>query len=116
MSKSSKFSTLPKPKLKKSNLTGRGISAEWKRKARSITVIDSKIKKTNITEEQASFDPNDVYDIPMEETIRDLSNVNDSTADNDDQKVCLKFDFEILEREILNVALMKLFEKQKALY
>ena len=52
----------------------------------------------------------------MEETIRDLSNVNDSTADNDGQKVCLKFDFEIIEREILKVALMKLFEKQKVLY
>ena len=97
--KSSKFSTLPKSKLKKSNLTGRvGISAERKRKARSITVIDPKIKKTNIIEEQPCFDL-DVHDIPMEETIKDLSNVNDSTTDNDGQKDCLKFDFEILERE-----------------
>ena len=35
----------------------------------------------------------------MEETIKDLSNVNDSTTDNDGQKDCLKFDFEILETE-----------------
>ena len=35
----------------------------------------------------------------MGETIKDLSNVNDSTTDNDGQKDCLKFDFEILERE-----------------
>ena len=90
VSTSCKFSTLPKPKLKKSNLTGRvGISAERKRKARSITVIDPKIKKTNIIEEQPCFDPNDVYDIPMEETIKDLTNVNDRTTDNDDQKGCL---------------------------
>ena len=35
----------------------------------------------------------------MGETIKDLSNVNDSTTDNDGQKDCLKFDFEIkLER------------------
>ena len=99
VSKSSKFSTLPKSKLKKSNLTGTvGISAERKRKARSITVINPKIKKTNIIEEQPCFDL-DVHDIPMEETIKDLSNVNDSTTDNDGQKDCLKFDFEILETE-----------------
>ena len=97
VSTSSKFSTLPKPKLKKSNLTGRvGISAEQKRKARSITVIDPKIKKTNIIEEQPCFDPNDVYDFPMEETIKDLTNVNDSTTD---QKDCLKFNFKKLETE-----------------
>ena len=42
-----------------------------------------KIKKANIIEEQPCFVPNDVYDIPMEETIKDLSNVTDSTTDND---------------------------------
>ena len=47
----------------------------------------------------------------MGETIKDLSNVNDSTTDNDGQKDCLKFDFEILK-----VALIKLFQKQKVLY
>ena len=100
VSTSCKFSTLPKPKLKKSNITGRVvISAERKRKARSITVIDPKIKKTNIIEEQPCFDPNDVYNISMEGTIKDLTNVNDSTTDNDGQKDCLKFDFEILETE-----------------
>ena len=100
MSKSSKFSTLPKPKLKKSNLTGRvGISAERKRKARSVTAIHSKIKKTNIVEGQPCFDPNDVYEILMEETIKDLTNVNGSTTDNDGQKDCVKFDFEKLETE-----------------
>ena len=99
-SKSSKFSTLPKPKLKKSNLTGRvGISVERKKKARSIIVIDPKIKEKNLIEEQPCFDPIDVYDIPMEDTIKDLSNVNDSATDNDGQKDCLKFDFEILEKE-----------------
>ena len=73
-----------KPKLRKSNLTGRVvISAEWKRKAKSITIIGPKIKKTNIIEEQPCFDPNDVYDILMEQTIKDLSNINDSTTDND---------------------------------
>ena len=100
VSTSSKFSTLPKPKLKKSNLTGRvGISAEQKRKARSITVIDPKIKKTNIIEKQHCFDSNDVYDIPMEKTIKDLTNVNESTTKNDGQRYCLKFDFEKLETE-----------------
>ena len=80
MSTSSKSSTLLKPELKKSNLTGRvEISADRKRKARSITVINPKIKKTNIIEEQPCFDPNDVYDIPMEETIKDLTNVNNSS-------------------------------------
>ena len=66
-------------------------------------------------EEQPCFDPNDVYDIPMEETIKDLANVNDST-DNVCQKDCLKFDFETLERKILKVALIKLFQEQKVLY
>ena len=28
-----------------------------------------------------------------------MSNVNDSTTDNDGQKDCLKFDFEMLEKE-----------------
>ena len=43
MSTSSKSSTLPKPELKMSNLTGRAeISVERKRKVRSITVIDPK--------------------------------------------------------------------------
>ena len=75
------FSNSPKLKLKKSNVTGRvGISVERKRKARSITVIDSKIKKTNITEEQFCFDHIDVYDIPTEETIKNLASINDSTA------------------------------------
>ena len=47
VSKFSKFSTLPKPKLKKSNLTGRvGISAERNRKVRSITVIDPQNKES----------------------------------------------------------------------
>ena len=45
------------------------------------------------------FDPNDVYEIPIEETIKDLTNVNGSTTDNDGQKDCVKFDFEKLERE-----------------
>ena len=58
-----------------------------------------KIKKANIIEEQPCFVPNDVYDILMEETIKDLSNVTDSTTDNDGQKDCSKFDFEILEKE-----------------
>ena len=35
----------------------------------------------------------------MEETIKELTNVNDSTTDNDGQKDCLKFDFEKLETE-----------------
>ena len=43
----------------------------------------------------------------MEETIKDLANVNDSTTDNDVDH--LKFDFEILEKVILKVALIKLF-------
>ena len=47
VSKFSKFSALPKPKLKKSNLTGRvGISAERNRKVRSITVIDPPKKES----------------------------------------------------------------------
>ena len=97
--KSSKISTLPKPKLKKSNLTVRvGISGEWKRKARLITVIDTKTKKTDITEEQSCFDLYDFYDIPMEETIKDLANVNGIT-NNEGQKDCLNFDFKILEKE-----------------
>ena len=45
------------------------------------------------------FDPNDVYEIPIEETIKDLTNVNGSTTDNDGQKDCVKFDFEKLETE-----------------
>ena len=57
VSTSCKFSTLPKPKLKKANLTGRvGTSAELKRKARSITVIDPKIEKTNIIQGQPCFE------------------------------------------------------------
>ena len=100
VSKSSKFSTLPKPKLKMSNLTGRvAISAERNRKVRSITIIDPKIKKANIIEGQPCFDPNDVYDIPMKETIKDLSNVTDSATDSDGRKDCSMFDFEILEKE-----------------
>ena len=71
--------------------------AERKRKARSITVIEPQIKKTNIIEEQPCFGPNDVYDISMKETIKDLTNVNDSITDNHDQKDCLRFDFKILE-------------------
>ena len=60
-----------------------GISAERKRKARSVTVIETKIKKANIIQGQPFFDHNDVYDIPMEETIKDLLNVNDSSTVND---------------------------------
>ena len=76
-----------------------GILAERKRKARSVTVIETKIKKANIIQGQPFFDHNDVYDIPMEETIKDLLNVNDSSTVNDGQKDCIKFDFEILEKE-----------------
>ena len=60
-----------------------GILAERKRKARSVTVIETKIKKANIIQGQLFFDHNDVYDIPMEETIKDLLNVNDSSTVND---------------------------------
>ena len=59
MSKSNNLRTSPKRKLKKSSLMGRvGILAERKRKATSTTVIDPKIKKTDIFEEQSCFDPN----------------------------------------------------------
>ena len=75
-----------------------------------------KIKKANIIEEQPCFVPNDVYDILMEETIKDLSNVTDSTTDNDGQKDCSKFDFEILKKKILKAASIKLFQKQKVMY
>ena len=77
-------SSLPKPKQRKSSLTGRvGIAAEQKRKATTVSVMVPKMKKVaeSTVEEFPEFDANDCYDIPLNTTEDDPN-----AADNNDEE------------------------------
>ena len=91
---------MPKPKQKKSILTGRvGVSAEKRKAAIFVDVREKKMKTETIIEEHPSFDIFDLYDIPMYEVDDEIGTKKEDAVKEEEHEVRLLKDIEKLPDE-----------------